>query len=277
MYIHSNYKIINSNKDIKEYKKEIKEVSKINLRRSSKFNILAVLGAIKLTQNIKLSDNLGIYVASEYGPIGDAYKMMKIVSKKEHIVMPFDFLNINSNNISFYVSQALKAKGQNKVITSRYLSFEKALELAKFDLDTKEVKDILIGGVDESLLCVKDFDKYLYFNKSFESKDGSCWFYLNNKKENSIGKIINIFETNSISRVKELLKNNYLKIALNQFAILDKNIISSIDKSKLIPEKDFYGCEGALHILNLLKHKGKHIYIAKDNNRNFIIIELEIF
>lgn len=55
MYIHSAYKFINSNTDVKEYRKELKELSKINLRRSSKFNVLAVLGALKATNDIDLS------------------------------------------------------------------------------------------------------------------------------------------------------------------------------------------------------------------------------
>ncbi len=75
--------------------------------------------------------------------------------------MPFDFLNINSNNVSFYVSQALESKGKNMVLTSHDLSFEKALELALFDLEIDEVKDALIGNVDESLDGINNFNKYI--------------------------------------------------------------------------------------------------------------------
>ena len=276
MYIHANYKLINSNKDIKEYKKELKELSKINLRRSSKFNILAVLGALKATKDLHLSKNLGIYVASEYGPINDVYKIMDTVSDDEHIVMPFDFLNINSNNVSFYVSQALEAKGKNTLITSRYLSFEKALQLASFDLELKEAKDALIGGVDESLSSIKNYENYLEFAQDFESKDGSCWLYVNKEQTNSLGKITSINELNCKKDLNEFISKPYTNIALNQFALNDEKILSLIDESKLINKNEFYGSEGALHLLNLCENKGNHLYIAKDNKENLIVIELKV-
>ncbi len=274
MYIHSTNRLINSSKDIKEYKKSLKELSKINLRRSSKFNVLAVLGALNATKDIKLSSNNGIYVASEYGPIIDVYGLMDTVSHEDHIVMPFDFLNINSNNVSFYVSQALNAKGKNTLITSRYLSFEKALQLACFDLEQKEVEDILVGGVDESLNDIKNFENYLSFAKEVESKDGSCWFYINKEKENSLAKITNILELNSYDDLNKILSNSYDKIALNQFASIDENITSKIDSKKIIKEEEFFATEGALHLLNLIQYEGSHLYIAKDDKQNIIVIEL---
>ncbi len=106
------------------------------------------------------SDNMGIYLASEYGSITSVKNVLEQVSQ-DSIVMPFDFLNINSNNVSFYVSQALESKGKNMVLTSHDLSFEKALELALFDLEIDEVKDALIGNVDESLDGINNFNKYI--------------------------------------------------------------------------------------------------------------------
>lgn len=276
MYIHANYKLINSNKDIKEYKKELKELSKINLRRSSKFNILAVLGALRATKDLDLSENLGIYVASEYGPINDVYKIMDTVSDDEHIVMPFDFLNINSNNVSFYVSQALDAKGKNTLITSRYLSFEKALQLASFDLELDEAKDALIGGVDESLSSIKNYENYLEFAQECESKDGSCWLYVNKEQTNSLAEIKSINELNCKKDLEEFISKPYTNIALNQFALNDEKILSLIDESRLINKNEFYGSEGALHLLNLCENKGNHLYIAKDNKENLIVIELKV-
>lgn len=276
MYIHSKYKLINSNTNIKEYRKELKEISKINLRRSSKFNILAVLGALRTTKDINFGDNLGIYIASEYGPINDVYRIMQTINEENNIVMPFDFLNVNSNNVSFYVSQALNAKGKNMLLTSQYLSFEKALQLAQFELEIDEISDILIGAVDESLLEIKNYKKYVSFANNQISKDGSCWLYLNNDKSNSLGRITNIQEFTSSKDLIENIKDTYTKINLNQFAKNDKNIILKFNKEKIIDSKDFFGSEGALRLLELLEYKGKHLYIAKDVNNNYISIELEV-
>ncbi|NVJ54423.1 MAG: hypothetical protein HWD90_12085 [Campylobacteraceae bacterium] len=276
MYIHSTYKLINSNTSVKEYRKELKEISKINLRRSSKFNILAVLGALRATKDINLGQNLGIYIASEYGPINDVYKLMQTINEENNIVMPFDFLNVNSNNVSFYVSQALNAKGKNMLLTSQYLSFEKSLQLAQFELEIDEISDILIGAVDESLDEVKDYEKYVSFGNNQASNDGSCWLYLNNDKSNSLGKITNIQEFSSNKELIDSIKDSYTKISFNQFAQNDETITSKFDSKKVIDQKDFFGCEGALRVLELLEYKGEHLYIAKDVNSNFITIELKV-
>ncbi len=276
MYIHSTYKFINSNTDVKEYRKELKELSKINLRRSSKFNVLAVLGALKATKDIDLSQNLGIYVASEYGPINDVYKLLQTINEENNIVMPFDFLNINSNNVSFYVSQALNAKAKNMLLTSQCLSFEKSLQLALFDLEIEEVKDILIGGVDESLEEIKDYEKYINFAKKTESKDGTCWLYLNNNSENALGKITKIEEFYSLEELLSKKNKEYSKITLNHFALADKKLISKLPQEKVFISEDFYACEGALRVVELLEFKGEHLYIAKDAKENFITIELKI-
>ncbi len=91
MYIHKTYTLNNENQSIKTYKSALKEISKINLRRSSKFNILAVLGALQCMDNKNFSDNMGgIYVASEYGSITSVKTVLEQVSQNS-IVMPFDF------------------------------------------------------------------------------------------------------------------------------------------------------------------------------------------
>ncbi len=182
MYIHKTYTLNNENQSIKTYKSALKEISKINLRRSSKFNILAVLGALQCMDNKNFSDNMGIYVASEYGSITSVKTVLEQVSQNS-IVMPFDFLNINSNNVSFYVSQALESKGKNMVLTSHDLSFEKAFELALFDLELNEVDDVLLGNVDESLEEINSFDKYISNIEKYPSKDVSSWIYINKEKK----------------------------------------------------------------------------------------------
>ncbi len=277
MYIHKTYKLINDNKETKEYRNQLKQISKINLRRSSKFNILAVIGAINCVKDLELSSNIGIYVSSEYGPISDVKNVLNTVSEDNHIVMPFDFLNINSNNVSFYVSQALGAKGKNMVLTSRYFSFEKALTLASFDLEINEVEDILVGGVDESLESIENYNNYLQHAQNLESKDGSCWFYANNKKENALAKITKIEEFNSIEDLKLSLKESYSKVTLNQFASKDEEILSFANEDNILNTNEFYGSEGALKLFELMQYKGTNLHIAKDPHNNYIKIEIDVY
>lgn len=271
MYIHQTYSINQSKQDIKEYKKELKELSKINLRRSSKFNILAVLGALNCMKNHQFSDNLGIYVASEYGSISSVKKVLEQVSQNE-IVMPFDFLNINTNNVSFYVSQALDSNGKNMVITAHDLSFEKALEIAIFELETKDVDDILIGSVDESIEDIKNYNNYISNTQNLMSKDSSSWLYINQKEENALCKIelIKSFETiNELN--EELSKIEIDLINLNQYAkkYLKKLHIEKIKIFESQKQNVHSACELIEFLTSPLKNK---LHLAMDSqNKSYLI------
>lgn len=272
MYVHKTYSINNENLNIKEYKKQLKEISKINLRRSSKFNILAILGALQCTKEQSFSENMGIYIASEYGPITSVKKVLEQISNDE-IVMPFDFLNINSNNVSFYVSQALNSNGKNMLLTSHDLSFEKALEIALFELETKEVDDILIGSVDESLEDIENYNKHISNTQSLFSKDTSSWLYINNIKKDAICKIDSLKIFYNIEELnKELERTQTAFINLNQYATsnLDKLNIDE-DKVFLIKEKNIHSASNIVHSLKNTKEKLFHI--AMDKNHKSYLVE----
>jgi len=206
MYLHKNHLIINEITDIKEYKRALKEKTKLNLRRSSKFNVLAILGAMNCIKSEELSQNSGIYVCSEYSSILSVKKVLHEMQNSS-MIMPFDFLNINSNNVSFYVSQALNAKGKNMLLTSDELSFEKGLELALFELEINEVSDAVIGLVDESLIGIPNYSKYISNEKSRYDKDYSGWLYLNQQKENSLCKIELIGNFDSKDQLNKMIEN----------------------------------------------------------------------
>jgi len=205
MYLHKKYLINNELTDIKQYKLALKEKTKLNLRRSSKFNSLAILGAMNCVENVTLSQNTGIYVCSEYSSILSVKKVLHEMENSS-MIMPFDFLNINSNNVSFYVSQALQSNGKNMLLTSGELSFEKGLELALFEMETSEVTDILIGLVDESLISINNYSKYLSNENNKYDKDYSGWLYLNQEKEDALCKIEFIESFDSQNKLDEIIK-----------------------------------------------------------------------
>jgi len=232
MYIHKKYSLNNEIQDIKVYKTALKEITKLNLRRSSKLNILAILGALSCVDKSTLSDTTGIYICSEYGSIVSVKKVLEELSN-DSIIMPFDFLNINTNNASFYVSQALESHGKNMVLTSDNLSFEKGLELALFDLEIDELQDVLIGKVDESLCSIKDYNKYISNLQNLPSNDYSGWLYINETKENALCKIESVESFSSITELNKKIKAlNYDTISLNQFAKININTIHA-DTNKI--------------------------------------------
>ena len=278
MYLHLTSSIIKSNAPIKEYRELLKPLSNINLRRSSKFNILAVYGAILCLSNKELSSNMGIYIATEYGPIMDVNHVLDTVTSESNIVMPFDFLNINSNNVSFYVSKALNANGKNMVLTSQDLSFEKAMQLAFFDLQLNEVEETLIGAVDESLEDIENYKKYTANVLNKPSKDGSFWFYGNSCPAGAIAQIKSIKEYSNINEIKKDISLSEKYISLNQFATIDDNLKEELKlgSNTLIHTEEFFGCDGAVHFMELLNHKGEALHIAKESHGKFMVIELTV-
>ena len=187
MYIHAHFFLKEAPQSTSHYKKALAELSKINMRRANKFNLLSVYGALSCMRDITPSKRLGIYLSSEHGPVESLKNVLTQVSQENGVVMPFDFLGINTN-ASFYVFQALNAQGKHMMLTSHHLSFEKALELAFFDLQTANVEDALIGYVDESLTFIQDYETYTP-NEHNTHLDMSLWLYANTTKENAIAHI----------------------------------------------------------------------------------------
>lgn len=200
MYIHKTYQLKEQDTPIATYKQKLSALCKINLRRANKFNLLAVFGALSCVQNQPLSTNLGIYLSTEHGPVESLTNVLEQVTKEGGVVMPFDFLGINTN-ASFYIAQALNASGKHMVLTSHHLSFEKALQLAYFDLTHHEVDAVLVGKVDASLAFI---DPQHRSSNDKNSYDESCWFYANREPENAIAKIESIEEFASVEAMQEV-------------------------------------------------------------------------
>lgn len=163
------YQLSQENTEIEKYKKMLKDISDINIRRASKFNILAIYGALMCMRDVFFSKRLGIYILTRYGPISDVVRILH----KHHTgqkITPFDFLNINGNNAAFYVAKALNASGKNMVLTTKHHSFEEGIQLAQLDISLGIIDDVLIGLVDESVDGILtetslDMSHWVYFSK----------------------------------------------------------------------------------------------------------------
>ena len=241
MYIHQTYQLIEPDAPIATYKQKLATLCKINLRRANKFNLLAVFGSLSCVQNQTLSNNLGIYLATEHGPVESLTNVLEQITKEDGVVMPFDFLGINTN-ASFYIAQALNASGKHMVLTSHHLSFEKALQLAYFDITQNEVDDVLVGKVDASL-CFIDPKHRPMGDKN--NHDESCWLYANRNAENAIAKIETIEEFASLEAMQKVY-------------------------GVQVPTASFHDV--------LQKHvdKGEHfLHVAKDENGKYVVIEIQ--
>lgn len=241
MYIHKTYQLFEPDTPIAEYKQKLSTLCKINLRRANKFNLLAVFGALSCVQNQTLSNNLGIYLSTEHGPVESLVNVLEQVTKDDGVVMPFDFLGINTN-ASFYIAQALNASGKHMVLTSHNLSFEKALQLAYFDLMHNEVDDVLVGKVDASLCFIEPKHRPKGDKNNY---DESCWLYANRNAENAIAKIEKIEEFASFEAMREVYGEQAPTASLHD-------------------------------VLQTLGNKGEQfLHVAKDENGKCMVIKMQ--
>lgn len=144
------FKLEQKCEDILAYKVLLKDISNINIRRSSKFNILAIYGALKCLENVKYPKDLSIYIVTKYGPVLSVVHALEKHKNNEQ-TSPFDFLNMQGNNASFYVAKALGVEGKNMVITTKNHTLEDGIKLARFDMKLGLSNRSLVGLVDESV------------------------------------------------------------------------------------------------------------------------------
>ncbi len=272
MYISATFNETFQNNNVKEYKQLLKQLTNKQFRRISKFNAMAIYGALQCLQNKEYDTNINIYTSSEYGCIENMNTVLMQVSKKDEIVMPFDFLNINGNNVGFLVSEALKTHGNNFYITAEDVSFEKAFELAYFDIFIDKTNEALVGAIDESLNYIKDINSLIKNPECQTTYDGIAWFQLSKESTNALAKIENIETFYNLEELNSFLNTiEYDYLSLNLFA---KKEIShlKIKKDKIIVQsEDFFGTYSAMYINNLLNYKGKLLHISLDeNNRAYL-------
>jgi hypothetical protein len=254
MYIHSTYKFQHANETAQYYKKLLKNISNLNLRRSNKFNVLSVYGALNCMKGIIPKKNINIYIGTEYGVVSGVQKVVKSLTETQSMVMPFDFLNINGNNAGFNISKALETQGESMLITASDFSFEQTLKLAFFKSQQELEFEALIGGVDESLEEIENFKEYIS-HKIEISYDKSCWLYCSNSSENALAKI---------ESIKDFCNEEEL------IAYLEKKTSYSSVK-----EKYFNGIQNISNLIDLLKEDKNITYISYDRNNRYILIEIK--
>jgi len=269
MYIKSIFKVEDDYKEDKEYKRFLKESVSFDLRRVSKLNLLAIYGAVNCLKNINYDKNLSIYTSTNNGNIEETYKVLNEL-KDANPIMPFDFLNINTNNTGFYISKAINSKGNNYTISSNELSFEKTLQTIFFEYKSNYANSFLIGYIDESLKNIPQSQLKNIQKDSLLLKDNSSWLYIDSVKDNCIAKLELVEYFQNLSDLNNFLNSiHFDMVALNKFAqnqIEDLNIRSSL-------VKNFENLSSISDIIDMLNSDfNNSIFISIDeNNRAYLI------
>lgn len=245
MYIYSVFRHTSEFLDEKEYRKLLKQLTSMDLRRVSKFNLLSLYGSLSSLKEVDFSKKLSIYVATPSACIDETYKVLSEL-KNNNPIMPFDFLNINTNNTGFYISKALELDASSYIISST-LAFERALEFAYNDFKNGIESSFLIGFVESSSLNIP--------SQALSKLDSSSWLYINNTQ---LPKATKIKSLRYIVNLDDIGLLKHKNIILNSFA----NSFLDI-KDALIGDLFF-----------ALEFKDA-IYVALDSKKRGYIIELK--
>lgn len=173
-----------------DYKDELKKHTNFYLRRSNKFIMLSLLGAHKCMKDVSYPEEVPVYLATESGNIEDTEVVLAQIYHKKAFPKPINFINTMSNVASFYVAQSLNIVGRNIMVSSKNLSFERALELLKAEFLTGTAACGLVGSVDTAVFTNELFEKKFRRPASkYRLVESSSWFYITGDSENALARI----------------------------------------------------------------------------------------
>ena len=161
----------------------------INLRRMSAIVKMGLANTIKCSISNKAD---AIVVGTGLGSIHHTELFLSsFINSDQSILSPTPFINSVHNTISGEIALHTQNKGYNSTYSHNGLSFEGALLDAM--LLTKEGKNVIIGGIDESIPILDDILTEMKSKNLFSS--GSSFFNLSPNKRHSLAEVTNCIIT----------------------------------------------------------------------------------
>ena len=168
------------------YKETIPGVS---LRRMSAIVKMGLANTIKCSTSNKID---AIVVGTGLGSIHHTELFLSsFINDNQSILSPTPFINSVHNTISGEIALHTQNKGYNSTYSHNGLSFEGALLDAM--LITKEGKNVMIGGIDESIPILDNLLTKMKSKNLFSS--GSSFFNLSPNKKHSLAEVTNCILT----------------------------------------------------------------------------------
>ncbi len=222
MYIHAFSPFIcDPLDDIEGLKADLKNYTDFFFRRVNKFIMLSLMGVHRCVHGKQVDRNIAVYLATENGNLGDTENVLRQMYDENSFPKPFNFINTMSNTASFYVAQSLKTLGRSITVSSKNVSFERALELAAVDLERGNVSEALVGGVDEAVISRDHFAaKYDASYNGARLVEGSSWLYLTPEKSGSLGEITGIRTCNTEDEAMRWVRSTMEAPSVIAFGIL---------------------------------------------------------
>lgn len=197
------------------------------LRRMSKAVKMGLYCSKKALLEAEVEVPDAILVGTGQGCMQDTEKfMINMLDSEEGLLSPTSFIQSTHNTVGGQIALDLKCKGHNMTFTQNSVSFESALLDAMLQMEDENIRNILIGGVDETS---KEFT-------GFQKLDGQI------KKENISN--LELFDSKTsgtiISESAAFFSLSSNRTATSYAEFMDAEIINSIEPSGLHSKIDLF-------------------------------------
>lgn len=223
------------------------------LRRMAKGVKMGIYASQKALDEARLSMPEAIITGTGMGCLEDSEKFLKsILENQEQYLTPTSFIQSTHNTVGAQIALRLQCKGYNFTYVHASGSFESALLDAFLQIQNGELKDSLVGGIDEisdytlSLLQLQELVNSDYskpFDQGVNIGEGATFFCLQNEKTPSTyARITDVLlmhhlnDTNFNAVLQGFLRENGLDIEEVDALVLgsngapvDQNYFSSIE------------------------------------------------
>ena len=216
------------------------------LRRMSKAVKMGIYCAKKALQKAQVEGPDAIMVGTGQGCMRDTEKfMINMLDSEEGLLSPTSFIQSTHNTVAGQIALNLKCKGHNMTFTQNSVSFESALLDAMLLIEEDNMRNILVGGVDETS---KEFTGFQRLDgqikneninnlKLFESEtsgtiisESAAFFSLSSAMaENTYAELKDVQIINSVdvlvlkSKIESFLSRNHTDASEIDAVILGKN------------------------------------------------------
>jgi hypothetical protein len=285
MYVHAISSFVcDPTDDLDALKADLKNYTDYFFRRVNKFILLSLMGVHRCIHEKKIDTSIAVYLATENGNLGDTETVLHQLYRENSFPKPFNFINTMSNTASFYVAQSMKTLGRSITVSSKNVSFERGLELARVDFDLGYIREALVGGVDEAIVSrehfVKKYDPSYHSTKLVE---GSSWLYLSSEKNDALGEISGIMtcveRTDALALVKGAVHSDPVVLS---FGILVTPQEQEIWKRELPHAEEFeyislYGYYDTAASFCISKFFGQYagktlVHVNRNPQGNYVIV-----
>lgn len=189
-------------------KEKLKAAGCGSLRRSGRFNQLAVLAARLCCTDYPLPESSDIILSTFNGSVGVTVGALDEIFEHQQLPMPFNFMNTQINSACFYVAREFAINGSHLVCSHHDAPLEAAIAMALAQWSSSNGKATLVGLADDWTLDHYHSPSGYIPGHTDDSLEGACWFLLGPRQLDAspLAKIVEVHMDMTATQLPGLLE-----------------------------------------------------------------------